>query len=124
MKFKNLATLLLAGTMSINCALNKQYNHTPYTKQEKMWLGASALGAAADVITTQQGLNQGLVEQNPIYGRNPSLESLIFGKLVFLGILYGLGEIDQKHRKTYYKIGTFCGFGPATWNYYQIEKNR
>jgi len=44
----------------------------PWTKEEKVLLGASCLAALADTITTLDGLHRGAEETNPIMGRHPS----------------------------------------------------
>ena len=44
----------------------------PWTKAEKVMLGASCLAVAADMTTTLDGLNNGNWETNPMMGEYPS----------------------------------------------------
>ena len=60
----------------------------PWTKAEKVVLGASCLATVADVYTTTQALNSGCEEMNPLVGKHPSDGTIImFGGLVQVGFI-------------------------------------
>ena len=58
--------LLILFMFSIRCAPR------PWTKEEKIMLGASCLAVAADMTTTINGMHNGNSETNPTMGEHPS----------------------------------------------------
>jgi len=117
---KTIGSLFLAGSLTFGCATFK-----PYTTKEKIWLGTAVAGAVSDIATTKHGLDKGFFsEKSPIMGNNPKLEELIIGKTILFGIFYVAGELDPDNRKNYYKILSAFGFAGATWNFYNIQKNK
>ena len=49
----------------------------PWTKAEKVMLGASCLAVVVDVYTTMDGQDNGHQETNPIMGKHPSNGTII-----------------------------------------------
>lgn len=111
-----IGSLTAAAMLGSGCMSTRQY-----TKSERNWFALSVAGQAADLISTECALENGLEEGNTfVYGKNPSTERLVLTKAAYLGILYCLGELAPELRKKIHKISAGFGLGAATWNTYQI----
>ena len=108
MKF--LLTILLITTLT-GCVTPR-----PWTKGEKVMLGASCLAAVADAYTTTRGLDKGCVEMNPIVGKNPSTGTII----MFTGITQALTIVVAHYWPEFRLWGlgfkTIVNSGAAVWN--------
>ena len=110
---KGLAAVALAGILTFGngCV---SLGARPYTSGEKFWSGAAVAAHATDIAVTKYGLDNGWrYESNFIYGEDSGIKRMILIKSAYLGLTYGFGEIDPKHRSLYYQIATVWGFLPA-----------
>ena len=74
--------ILIFGAAVIGCAGIKN----SWTRWDKVSLGAMIVAKGADVITTINNLNDGMVETNSLYGRHPDTAMLIGSQILLTGI--------------------------------------
>ena len=67
-------------------------HRTEWTGWNKFWFAGAVGGNAADVISTNDALNRGCVEANPIFGEDPDMGLIIGAKLAALGLSYWFTE--------------------------------
>ena len=60
----------------------------PAFRQRQLSLAALAVGAALDVLTTEQAMHRGCHEANLIYGRHPSLGELVGAHALVVGVAW------------------------------------
>ena len=90
--------------VSANAALpDAPSQHHFWTPEKKVSAGIFAGLIAADAITTQRGLNQGLHEANPLM--RPFVTRGVVGEAAgsALGFGAGMGAVYLLHRSHYYK---------------------
>lgn len=112
--------ILVFGVFVIGCAgLEK----VPWTRGDKVALGAMIVCTAADVATTIYGLNNGFREINPIYGDDPSPGILIISNAIITGGIYwAVQYLSSEQRKILYvPAGMHCS--AAALNYKKIQEN-
>lgn len=95
----------------------------PWTFWNKSLL-ASAVGAnLADIVSTQDGLDRGCTEANPLYGDDPNVGTMVLIKAVAMGVTYYLienhtaPENRQEWRNWGYGAHTLVGGFAAVHNY-------
>ena len=67
-----LLRVLILCVFLISCASTR-----PWTREEKVLLGASCLATVADTVTTIDMLNNGNWEINPMMGKHPSYTQVV-----------------------------------------------
>jgi len=104
---------------------------TPYTNKELIWWGISALAMAADTYSTKLRLETGGVEMNPIYGKHPSVGTLIASNAIELFSVYVLGQVFPKYRKQISQVsaashllGASVNFGKLASIKYYIAQSK
>ena len=106
---KTLATLLCIGMTG--CA------SLEHTASEKRWLGAMVTAQASDYLTTDYILEDGGREQSPLYD---DAQDVLIGKIAMTGLLFSLGCVFPKYRKTIYQAGFIGGAIPTALNGHEI----
>ena len=100
-----LAAIVLA-VMLTGCA-----SHAAYTPTDWAVLTCAVAGSSADVWTTEQALDGGGYERNPVFGSDPSDGKLIAGKVVALLACVAMGELEPTWRV--WMFGFLGGTGAA-----------
>lgn len=102
---------------------------TSYTNWNKINLsGMLAFFIVGDALTTQIGLNSGCSEAHPLYGKNPSVWTIIPVKVAVMAVAWTVTEywMEPKDRQwaRNWMYGSFAvaGIGATTWNTAQILK--
>ena len=88
----------------------------PYSKADKIAFGVYCGTAAADLITTRQGLQSECVELNPFLDDRPSDMELISFKTGMTGVLWSLGELFPERREQIWYLAALTQGGGAIWN--------
>ena len=91
----------------------------PFDTIEKGMLGLTTVGQVLDYTSTQDALDRGCIEGNPIIGEDPSSGTLVLTKVISVGIAYtGAYWIDDHTwRKVLLGFTSLLGFGAAANNY-------
>ena len=95
LKRRTAYAILIAG-MLVTCAYWHAANASPTAaqvhraiapafRQRQLSVAALAVGAALDVLTTEQAMHRGCHETNPLYGRHPSLGALVGTHALIVG---------------------------------------
>lgn len=94
-----------------------------WTGWNKFWFTSAIVGQTTDVVSTQQALNRGCVEANPIFGEDPNMGLVILAKAAILGGIYYVteymivGEEDQQDARNWgYGTAALVGFAAGGWN--------
>lgn len=115
-----LALLLLVMTSLCSCA--KPGSNGEWTDTNKLWFAAAVAGQAADVWSTEDGLDRGCTEANPIYGSSPPVGSMLLIKGAVLSAQYAVieylvePESRESARNWVYGTTAVLGFGIALRN--------
>ena len=105
--------------------LNAGFKDSAWTNWNKFWFASMLGGQIADVVSTNNAVNRGCSEANPIYGSDPNIATMVIIKTVVIGGFYYLtehywvfeSEEDQQNTRNWlYGLFAISGSGAALWN--------
>jgi len=94
-----------------------------FTNWNKFWLGTAIAGQVADTITTFDKLDEGYIEANPLFGKEPEKGVVIASKVAATVFVILIGEYyfkddprQQEYRNWLYGTFGVIGGSFALWN--------
>ena len=94
-----------------------------FTNWNKFWLGTAIAGQVADTITTFDKLDEGYVEANPLFGKEPEKGVVIASKVAATVFVIWIAEYyfkdgarQQEYRNWLYGTFGVIGGSFAIWN--------
>lgn len=91
--------ILLVSILCFGCAFQPMKRY-PYTKQDVLPIIALVAGTVADVTTTSSALGRNGIEYNPILGRHPDPEKVMWLGVSKVTIMLLIGRyVPEKMRR-------------------------